>query len=70
MESLRLRLIFIISYSFKYLSKLLKSDNFEEKDKAYRIIRVGKYLEQYYQGSYELFLFFTNYKIFNLPEEE
>ena len=60
----------MISYSFKYISKLLKSNKFEEKDKFYRIIRVGKYLEKFYPGSLELSLFFTNYKIQNLPEEE
>ena len=50
--------------SFEYITKLLKS---EVIDKFDRIMGVGKFLEHYYPGSHELFLFLTDYKI-SLPE--
>ena len=56
----------MIKFSFKYITKLLKSDKI---DKFERVINVGRFLEHYYPGSLELFLFLTDYKI-SLPEQE
>ena len=48
----------MISFSFEYITKILKS---EAKDKFDWVIGVGRFLEQFYQGSLELLLFFTEY---------
>ena len=49
----------IIENTFGFVADILKS---EEKNKFDRVIGVGKFLEQYYPGSHELFLFLTEYK--------
>ena len=54
----------MIKFSFEYITKLLKYDKI---DKLERVINVGRFLEHYYPGSLELFLFLTDYKT-SLPE--
>ena len=56
----------MIKFSFQYITNLLKS---EERNKFERVIVIGRFLENNYPGSLELFLFLTDYKI-SLSDQE